>query len=531
MQNRHFLPKTTRVIISSIREKKYNMQLFKRIFSFLSEKTILAGSVLFALIPLSPVNMPMPYTDSGVFLYFGWRILNGELPYRDIWDHKPPLIYYIDALGLSITPNSQWGVWIIECICLLITVFLLYAILKKIFGPLPSIYLVIFGIIALTKVIDGGNNTEEYALPLQALVLWLIFKIKDKPFSFWKWFLIGLTGTIAFFIKQTTIGLWVSIIIYTIISECKDKHFSRLLRKVASFSVGALLISVSIVMFFGLQNSLIEFINAAFKYNYIYSIEITSFAKRLIPLIDGISPLASEGMLLFSLIGYFLGIIFVLNNDKQIDHWKSLLIVLLIDLPLEFALVCTSGHSFGHYFINFIPTITLFTGITFNTILKQFSISKITKKVQVAFNIIILVTIIWCAIPSYKQYIQFLSEPNNSPEVIDYVIENSTQEDSILFWGADTDINFQTRRVSPTRYVYQYPLYKINYTNETRILEFLDDIIRNKPKFIFNTKNPYTPMFKFPIITDDISARIEMINSMYSATQDIGLWTIYTIKE
>jgi len=29
----------------------------------------------------------------------------------DVWDHKPPLIYFVDALGLSLTPNSLWGVW------------------------------------------------------------------------------------------------------------------------------------------------------------------------------------------------------------------------------------------------------------------------------------------------------------------------------------------------------------------------------------------------------------------------------------
>lgn len=511
-------------------ETKCSMQFLNKILSFLTEKAILTGYVLLALLPISPINMPMPYTDSGVFLYFGWRIINGDLPYRDMWDHKPPIIYYIDALGLSFTPNSLWGVWIIECVCLLITCILLYTILKRVFGPFPSIYVIVFGIITLSKVLDGGNISEEYALPLQALVLWLFFRNNDKSFSFRNWIFIGLTGTTALFIKQTTIGLWIAIIIFTIVSECKQKQFLRLIKKAASFSVGAILISASIALFFGLQGSLHDLINAAFKYNYIYSIEITDFAQRILPLIDGISPLASEGMLLFSLIGFLLGIIFVFSKDEQVNHWKSLLIVLIIDLPIEFALVCSSGYNYAHYFINSIPTITIFAGITFSTIFKQFSINKISNKIQVTFNIIVLIIIFWCAFPSYKQYIQFLSEPNNPPEVIDFVLENSTENDSILFWGAETDINFQTRRVSPSRYVYQYPLYKINYTNETRIIEFLNDIIENKPRFILNTKNPYTPMFEFPIITEQITDKIETINSMYMATQDIGSWTVYKIK-
>jgi hypothetical protein len=54
---------------------------------------------LIVLLPNNPNNMTLPSRDSGVFLYVGWRLLQGDIPYRDIWDHKPPLIYFVDALG------------------------------------------------------------------------------------------------------------------------------------------------------------------------------------------------------------------------------------------------------------------------------------------------------------------------------------------------------------------------------------------------------------------------------------------------
>src|SRR5687768_18415163 len=66
---------------------------------------------LMALFPSNPTNMTLPSRDSGVFLYVGWRLLNGDIPYRDVWDHKPPLIYFVDALGIALTPASPWGVW------------------------------------------------------------------------------------------------------------------------------------------------------------------------------------------------------------------------------------------------------------------------------------------------------------------------------------------------------------------------------------------------------------------------------------
>src|SRR5215470_11276925 len=62
----------------------------------------------------SPWLRPVLGRDSGVFLYAGSRILAGQVPYRDVWDHKGPLIYYIDALGLLIGHGSRWGVWLLE---------------------------------------------------------------------------------------------------------------------------------------------------------------------------------------------------------------------------------------------------------------------------------------------------------------------------------------------------------------------------------------------------------------------------------
>jgi hypothetical protein len=39
--------------------------------------------------------------DSSLFLYVAQRIQDGGLPYRDVWDHKPPLIYYFGVIGLA----------------------------------------------------------------------------------------------------------------------------------------------------------------------------------------------------------------------------------------------------------------------------------------------------------------------------------------------------------------------------------------------------------------------------------------------
>ncbi len=131
---------------------------------------------LIALFPSNPVNMTLPSRDSGVFLYIGWRFLNGDMPYRDVWDHKPPLIYFVDALGIALTPHSLWGIWVLRFVFIFFTLFFIYKLLDREFG----VYAAMAGAVILTSglltILEKGNVTEEYALVFQALCFWLFVR-------------------------------------------------------------------------------------------------------------------------------------------------------------------------------------------------------------------------------------------------------------------------------------------------------------------------------------------------------------------
>jgi hypothetical protein len=122
-----------------------------------TDKLLIASLVLMTLIQNSPAFNPIPTRDPGVFLYVGWRILNGEVPYKDVWDHKPPVIYYLNALGLALTENSRWGVWIIEFIFLFLAAMVGFRLLKKHFGFYPSIISQLLWLITLPLLFADGN--------------------------------------------------------------------------------------------------------------------------------------------------------------------------------------------------------------------------------------------------------------------------------------------------------------------------------------------------------------------------------------
>ena len=97
----------------------------------------------------------------------------------------------------------------------------------------------------------------------------------------------------------------------------------------------------------------------------------------------------------------------------------------------------------------------------------------------------------------------------------------------MLLWGAESMVNFYTQRPSPSRFIYQYPLYEHGYVDDKMIKEFLQDLIINPPQLIVDTRNPITPIFELPDLNKDDSRTMEEIKSNYEAVDTINSWTIY----
>lgn len=90
-------------------------------------------------------------------------------------------------------------------------------------------------------------------------------------------------------------------------------------------------------------------------------------------------------------------------------------------------------------------------------------------------------------------------------------------------------VNFYSQRVSPTRFVYQYPLVRDTYSTEALVVEFLDDIIEYQPKLILNSYGKHEPIFNFPIESDEINKKLNYIRSIYEAADEVNGWQVLVL--
>ncbi len=484
------------------------MNTLRTIIGGLYEKVIVLIGVLIVLLPISPLNIIQPARDSGVFLYIGWRMLQGEIPYRQLWDHKPPMIFFIDALGLFIGGGSIWGVWLLELILLFFAALLGFTLIKRFLGSLPALFSLSLWLMSLVFIINGGNLTTEYTLVLQFASLWLAVEAEEKGYFFWRGYLIGVLTALAFFTKQNVIGIGLAIVIYIIISRLLTRQFKRLLRALVVILLGSLTVTVVLLLFFVLTGALEDFWDAAFAYNFVYinNPAPLRFGGRL----RGIRLLARTGLAQFALAGWAAGLTLLLCKKKIGPKYTAPLAIALLALPLEFILVGISGRGYEHYFMALLPIFSIFAAFAFWLILSRIPALADGKMAGLFFTTALIILLLFA--PADEYYQEAKNYRDESEAMITERIRAMTAEnDSVLLWGNEAAYNFSAGRVSPSRFIYQVPLYLEGYTDQDKIEEFLADIVENNPKLLIDSANPRTPLYRFGITSPKIEESGEPI--------------------
>ena len=198
----------------------------------------LAVSTLFRLFP---GNNRLPAEDSSVFLYIGKRMLEGKLPYRDMFDHKGPILYLIEVSGLCIFPRSTVGVWVLEVLNLLVTVVLMLRLGFLEAKNRASCYLAVLTAVGVCgwKIWQGGNFTEEYALPwitLAALIFFLFFQ--TGAYRLHNIFLLGFSFAFVFLLRANMVAVWAAFLPVVLIRFLWEKRFLEIGKCLALFLLG-----------------------------------------------------------------------------------------------------------------------------------------------------------------------------------------------------------------------------------------------------------------------------------------------------
>ncbi len=277
------------------------------------------------LLPASPVIQKTPPRDSGFFLYAGSRLLKGDLLYQNVWDDKPPLIFYLNAFGLWISSGSRWGVWILQVVGILASVLIAFIILKRSFGDIAAALGIVSGLAILLLTLHGGNYTEEYAIPFQFACLFFLLQAEQK-WGFWPAFACGMAQGVLLFLQQSFISISIAIVLYLVLHAILSHSWKPFIC-VGFIALGGLGVSILLLGIMAIQGILPGFWDGVFVYGIVYS--HLGLLEHLKGLVDTLQFFKSIPLLLILIPVWLLALFLLLRHGARTiagilkNHWTG----------------------------------------------------------------------------------------------------------------------------------------------------------------------------------------------------------------
>ena len=221
--------------------------------------------------PLYPFNN---WVDANAFFTVGKSVWSGVVPYRDLVEHKGPLLYALYALAYPVSHRSFFGVWLLEIVAAYLFLKFAFLTMTGLMGRKSRPALLLVAVLTYTapSFLKGGG-AEEFCLPLLMLALWYGSDavLRNRELTGREAFLIGLTSGAVFWVKYSMLGFYVGFILVPAWMMLRRGHLGKLLKLLLLILAGVAAVSLPVLLYFGLNGALgdlwqVYFLNNIFDY-------------------------------------------------------------------------------------------------------------------------------------------------------------------------------------------------------------------------------------------------------------------------
>ena len=131
----------------------------------------------------SPLYAANFWTDTNIYFTIGRGMTRGLMPYRDLFDHKGPLLFMLYALGAAISDTSFIGVFILETLSLAAAVYAGWRTVSLFGGGRLTLLSmpILAAVVCCCTAFTQGGSAEEFALPALAAGVYLALALMARP--------------------------------------------------------------------------------------------------------------------------------------------------------------------------------------------------------------------------------------------------------------------------------------------------------------------------------------------------------------
>ncbi|MCX5886857.1 MAG: glycosyltransferase family 39 protein [Proteobacteria bacterium] len=484
--------------------------------------------LLFILLRLPTLYEPFG-RDQGIFATIASGLLQGKIPYRDLWDHKPPGIYFLYAFAFKVLGREMRSISLLDGLYTLFTLLFFFKLAKELFNRrVAYLSTFLFAILASGIFFLGwwGRGQPEVFLLLPLLgMIYLLNPVtaKERP----PFFLLcaGILGGIAFSLKSTIFPLFFLFFFFLLIEDgINSKGILKGMSKIFLFSFGIIVALLPFIIFFWTYGALDDAIYSIVTFNLTAHINHPYDLDFLIKLKDNFNAIGTKIPFLWATVSILTCYGFA-QLYKEERRKRALLILWSIGTILS---ICMGWWLFYYHFVILIPPLALLTSYGFFQLFDRLP-SQGRKAHQMIRSLILYLFIPFLLLEFlFAYYHSYVStgiisaligvEKVNAEEIYsrykvqeyntitdfsfredyrlaDYLKAHTNEGEKIFIWGWESLVYFLSEIEPTSRFIFIYPLIQsnLNIREGTRKILWAE-FQEKEPQYFIVAKNDQNPI-------------------------------------
>lgn len=481
---------------------------------------------------LLPGLLTGPNFDASVFLLIGERLLEGSRPYVDLWDHKPPGIYFIDAALLATGGRivGAWpAIWIGSVAAHAVLGVTVFSILRPAAGLRPAALaaLITVAVASAWPIALGGGLTETFAVVLATLGFLIAIRSTTVGGAIPAGLVLG--GACA-----------ISLYALPAVMAAITVAFTRAgVGRAAGVLAGAAVVAGGVALVATATATLPAMVDAVVTYNAAYR---EAGATHALP-----ENLAISARLLV----WYVAIGAVLVVPAIVGAWRGLSTVATRALTASMLLWIASfglfvgigGRLYGHYLLLVVPPLGVLAGVGFAAAGRWWSTTPAVR-LALALGMALAIGISGAAI-----YASDLTSARDAHGLRDqdmavaaYLRASTDSGDTVVVFGNAPMVYVLSDTQPAWRYPYVLPLLTPGYVSQELVTQIVDRIANEPPCYVIDAGSaapgePGLPplLIDRPVIASDRQEDLldplrDLVAQRYRLDATVDGWPVYELR-
>ena len=462
-----------------------------------------------------------PGYDAAIFTLIAFRIRSGDMPYRDVWEHKPPGIFLADASVQSLFPwLDPWTpVWLLSVVCAAALGLVVAVALRTNGHPklAPWCGLATTATVAAFPISYGGGQSELVAAVPAAIAVVALSHRPGQALTFASGVLLGLACSTSWHLTPALV------VAFALVLHGTDRWRRSFLLVSGVSAVGA-----AIAAWLILGGAWSDAIDALVSFNLVY---------RAVNLVDPIVKFSPSAAAAFLALAALLGLIAMTRRPP-----RAIFVVAAAWIGLSIVMFVAEGRLGAHYLASIAIPLGILAGPGLAMVAPRSSrgISAGPLIAQLLLVSAIAVsgisTVYWTRALGeiYVARASSLREAANWLRSLDCA-------ETLLVWGHAPEIYYVSGLRPASRYVSLPALMTEGWATADRVEGVANEINSLRPAAVIDASSWGGSLVTFPLLqpgsftahdgryVDKLDPIRDIVRARYVFTRDVAEWPTYVL--